>query len=109
MAGKPPAAIAQGKPLQEDVRLKARALLMKAKLYRLMALVFAFTGLAVFTVLYIRNIEGQFFEALQHPVTVTIILVPFLPAIVLSILGQRAEKAFWALIQSAETPPPEKK
>lgn len=109
MAGKPPAAAAQGKPLEGDDRLKARALLMKSKLYRLMALVFAFTGLAVFTALYVRNIEGHFFEALQNPVVITIILVPFLPAVVLSFLGQRAEKAFWALIQPAEPPPPEKK
>ncbi|QQG37457.1 MAG: hypothetical protein HYS17_10060 [Micavibrio aeruginosavorus] len=89
--------------------MQARALLMKSKIYRLLALIFAFTGLLIFVVLYLRNIEGHFFEALRQPVTVAIILVPFLPAIVLSILGQKAEKAFWALMQPAGSEKTEKK
>lgn len=109
MAGKPPAASIGASPAEDQIRIQARALLMKSKIYRLLALIFAFTGLAVFVVLYLRNVEGQLFEALRQPVIVAIILVPFLPAIVLSILGQKTEKAFWALMQPAQSETPEKK
>lgn len=73
---------------------KARELVLKARLLRFFALVFALAGMAVFIVLYLRNVGGTFFSALTDPFIITIILVPFLPAAVLSLLAQRAEREY---------------
>jgi len=80
------------------MRLEAKALLMKARLYRMIAMVFAFVGLVVFMVLYFKYIEGNILEALSSPSLVVIILVPFLPAIVISWLSVKAEDRFYRLV-----------
>ena len=61
---------------------------------RFFALVFALAGMVVFIVLYLQNVGGTFFSALTNPFIITIILVPFLPAVVLSFLAQRAEREY---------------
>jgi len=50
--------------------------------------------MVIFLVLYFQNVGGTFFSALTNPFIVTIILVPFLPAVVLSLLAKRAEKEY---------------
>lgn len=84
-----------------EKKLQARALLIKSRVYRFFALVFALVGIAVFIVLYLKNIEGQFFQSLQSPMTIIILLFPFLPAAVLSWLAHRQEKLFIALMNSS--------
>lgn len=81
---------------QEEVVIdpKARELVLKARLLRFFALVFALAGMVVFIVLYFQNVGGTFFSALTNPFIITIILVPFLPAFVLSLLAQRAEREY---------------
>lgn len=75
----------------------ARKLLMKAKLYRASALFFAITGILLFIQMFVTKIQGHFLDAMRDPFTILIILIPFLPAIVLSIMAQKAEREFAAL------------
>lgn len=63
-------------------------------MFRFLALVFAAVGTVIFIILYARNVEGTFFSALTNPFIIAIILIPFLPAAVLSFLAGRAEKEY---------------
>lgn len=71
---------------------EAQKLLLKAKLLRLFAIVFAFAGLVVFIALYFQHIEGTFFSALTNPFVVFIVILPFLPAVVLSMRASKLER-----------------
>jgi hypothetical protein len=57
-----------------------------------MALVFAVIGLLLFVFMYVRYIEGRFYDAMQEPSTILFLVVPFMPAAVLSFLASRLEK-----------------
>lgn len=85
-------------------RLLARSLLIKSRLYRLFALAFALMGVVIFVYLYFQHVEGQLFQALRDPFTIAIILIPFLPAVVLSLMAQKLEQKFKALGKPAESP-----
>ena len=73
---------------------KARELVLKAKIFRFFALVFALAGMVIFVVLYFQNVEGAFLSALTNPFIIFIVLVPFLPAAVLSFLASRLEREY---------------
>lgn len=76
---------------------------------RAFAVVTAFVGLIIFSVLYFRLIEGRLQEALSEPRTIAIILMPFLPAVVISIIAERARAKFIDFIQTSvggESKPP---
>lgn len=76
---------------------------------RVFAVVTAFVGLIVFTVLYFKVIEGRLHEALSEPRTIAIVLMPFLPAVVISIIAERARAKFIDFIQTSvggESKPP---
>lgn len=91
-------------------RLLARNLLMKSRLYRMFALFFAVMGVVIFISLFLSHTDGNFINALRDPTTIVVILVPFLPAVVLSLLAQRTEKQFAALKPYDNAPePPDKK
>lgn len=94
-------------PLPEDTRKKARELLLKTRIYRFFAAAFAFAGLTVFLILYFRNVEGNVLDALSRPSIVAILLLPFLPAAVLSWMSARLESKFFDLLGG--DPPPEVK
>lgn len=66
--------------------------LVKARFYRLFAVLFAIGGLVMFLYLYLDRVEGRLFDALRDPFVVVIILVPFLPAVVLSWLAGKHER-----------------
>lgn len=68
--------------------------MLKARILRFFAFIFACVGILVFVVLYIQNVEGTFLSALTNPFVVTIILVPFLPAAVLSFVASRLERQY---------------
>lgn len=70
---------------------------MRAKVYRVVSLLFVTIGIGVFCVLYVKNVEGRLMEALKDPYTVFYFLVPFVPAAVLSILADRADKKYQTL------------
>lgn len=93
-----------------DNRLLARSLLMKSKIYRMFALFFAVMGVVIFIALFLSHIDGNFIAALRDPKTITLILVPFLPAVVLSLMAQKTERQFAALKPHENThEPPVKK
>lgn len=73
---------------------KAQEMILKARLLRLVATVFAIVGLIIFLVLYAQNVEGTFFSAMTNPFIIAIIIVPFLPAAVLSWLARRIERQY---------------
>lgn len=81
---------------QEEKRLQARELLLRARVYRAFALALAVGGLVIFSVLYQKHIGGDIIGALRRPSTVLIVLVPFVPAAVFSWLSIRAENKFLA-------------
>lgn len=58
----------------------------------MIAMVFALTGLVVFTITYFEHINGRLLEALQDPFVITIFLFPFLPAVILSMVARNAQK-----------------
>lgn len=113
MAEKPPA---EGKLASvhelEQKRLLARGLLIKSRLYRFFALAFALTGVVVFITLYMRDVHGHLLEAMHDLSIIGLVLLPFLPAVLLSYLAQKTERQFAALVTKPEgdhTPPHEKK
>lgn len=72
----------------------AQEYLIKAKLYRFMSLVFVTLGIFIFCAMYVQNVEGRLIEALKDPMTITIFLIPFFPAAVLTYLADGAEKKY---------------
>jgi xanthine/uracil/vitamin C permease (AzgA family) len=72
----------------------ARQILMKAKLFRLFALLFAFVGVLLFIALYLRHVDGSFLSSLRNPFIVLIFLLPFLPALALSLLAGKIESDY---------------
>lgn len=94
-------------PLDEPTRKKARELFLRARLYRVLALVFAVTGLLIFITLYLKNVqEGGIMAALHRPSTVVMILLPFLPSFLFSRMSQKAEKEFTALMAAHKAKAP---
>jgi hypothetical protein len=73
---------------------KAYELVLKARLLRLFARIFAVVGLIVFVGLYMKNVNGGLFSALTDPFVIVILVVPFLPAAVLSWKAARLEKQY---------------
>lgn len=72
----------------------AREYLIKSKLYRFMAMIFAGVGVVVLCVLYSQQekTDGGFLDMLRDPITIIMMVFPFMPAIVLSFMAQRCEK-----------------
>ena len=72
---------------------RAREYLIKSKLYRFLALIFACLGVLLFAYSYFEQSEGgNIFALLRDPVKIIFLLFPFVPAIALSIMATRAEK-----------------
>lgn len=76
-----------------------REILIKAKFYRTFALIFITLGIFIFCFLYISNIEGRLFDALSDPFTISVFLVPFIPAAFLSWMADRLEQKYHDLSQ----------
>jgi len=74
--------------------------LVKSKLYRFMSLLFITIGIFVFCVMYVQNVEGKLLQALKDPMVITVFLVPFFPAAVLSFLADRSEKKYIKMLQA---------
>ncbi len=81
----------------------AHEYLIKSKLYRFMSLLFVTLGIFIFCALYIQNVEGRLIQALKDPMTIFIFLVPFIPAAVLTVLADGAEKKFRQMMKK-DTP-----
>lgn len=81
------------------MRIKARTLMLKARIYRFVAAVFAFVGLAVFGMIFMRNMGQGVAHALSDPSMVAMLILPFLPAVVLSWRAKRMEKLFRSMVK----------
>lgn len=93
--------------MDEKQRLLARDLLLRARIYKFLATLFACAGIVIFLSLYFRNIDGNLFNALARLSTVMTILLPFLPAFIFSWLASRAETRLGVLLEG-ETGGPER-
>lgn len=91
--------------MDEETRLKAREYLLKTRLYRFIALCFLILGVALFIVLYLRFIEGDALTALRQPSLILILLLPFLPAAVLTSMSAKAHKQFFRIMEDHTTNP----
>ncbi len=95
--------------ISADVRQQAKAMLMQSKLYRMLATIFAVVGFVIFIVLYFEKIDGKLLEAFRQPLLIVAMIIPFLPAIVLSKKADKArQKAFKMVEKTGAVPPPEK-
>ena len=94
--------------ISSDKRQEARALLVQANVYRFMAAVFAVAGLLVFIVLYFRNVDGNIIEAFRQPLLIGAMIIPFLPAIILSIKADKTRKKLMAILEKPGGDTPEK-
>ncbi len=72
-------------------KLEAKKLLMKTKLYKLFALAFLIVGFLVFVVLYDQSAQGNFLVLLKDPLLIFVLIMPFIPAAVLSIMAGKLE------------------
>ncbi|WP_435639958.1 hypothetical protein [Micavibrio aeruginosavorus] len=55
--------------------------------------------------LYLSNFEGSFFSTMTQPSVVLMLIIPFLPAIVLSWVAARMEKKAIASLSAGEPAP----
>ncbi len=86
--------------MDEKTRLKARELLLRTRIYRFTAFVFAVIGLLIFLYLYFKDIGGDILTALSNPAIIAIILLPFLPAAVVSWMSVRSEKKLMKMLET---------
>jgi hypothetical protein len=70
----------------------AKELLVKAKIYRFLAGMFAVVGLIIFAIVFTSKFDGKIINALQNPYIVIAMVMPFLPAVVLSFMAAKADK-----------------
>jgi len=94
--------------VDEQLRLKARELLLRARIYRFMALIFAMIGVMVFVALYFQHINGDIVSAFHDPSFAYILSIPFLPALVLSILAVKADRQLRKMLEPQTTAKAEK-
>jgi hypothetical protein len=72
-------------------QIEARKLLMKSKIYRIVASVFACLGLILFAYLHVANSRDGFWESMRDPTLVVLLLFSFFPAIILSLVARKVE------------------
>ncbi len=84
--------------LDAETRRQARDLLIQSNVYRTLAAVFAFVGLVVFIVLYFNKVDGNLVEAFRQPLLIVSMIIPFLPAVVLSRKAEKMRKKVMELM-----------
>jgi FtsH-binding integral membrane protein len=84
--------------MQEADKKQARELLIQAKVYRALTVVFACLGAGIFAALFFQHHNGDLMASLQDPMTVVFIIFPFVPALWLSRKSRKAEKALSKLL-----------
>lgn len=69
----------------------AKKYLVKNKTYTLAAYLFAFAGLFVFVVLYIKFVDGEAMNFIHDPMLFLILFAPFIPALWLFMAAKKAK------------------
>ncbi|MEM6781689.1 MAG: hypothetical protein AAF569_07480 [Pseudomonadota bacterium] len=72
--------------------LTPRQLILKSRFYRFFGLIFAAVGLFIFIFIFAYSFKGDVFLATKEPMAIMIVIIPFLPACILSWIGGLAEK-----------------
>lgn len=75
-------------------------MLIRAKLYRLFAYVFAVAGLGLFAFVYHSQKSASLVETFENPVILMFMVVPFLPAFVLILKARKYEKDLLKIINT---------
>ncbi len=88
--------------MDDAVRKQARELLLKGKVYRFIATVFAIGGVVLFLILHYQFFHGDLMASLKDPVTIPLVLLPFIPSVVLSFRARKAERDLQKLIGKKE-------
>jgi succinate dehydrogenase hydrophobic anchor subunit len=84
----------------KDTKELLREDLVKAKLYRAVAFIFAICGFAIFMFMMSQLVSDGVYQAFKNPFMIVILVVPFLPSVVLSWLAVRAERKVGELMGS---------
>jgi hypothetical protein len=84
------------------VRATLREMLIKAKFYRFASIIFALVGVGLLGVLMSQYVNDDILGALKDPFIILILIVPFLPALVLSWMAAKAEKKFNAKLETLD-------
>jgi hypothetical protein len=87
--------------MQESDRVRARELLIKTKAFRVFSIIFAVLGLIIFLVIYAQYYGGDPLRAVQDPMIILIVILPFVPAFIFSNRAKKAEDSLKKLL----TPP----
>ena len=84
---------------------QAKLFLIKAKIYKWVAIASLVIGTGIFLALYITQLEGDIMLALHQPAFIIMMVFPFLPAIVFSFFSNSAQKKADVLLEqiAAET------
>ena len=85
--------------MDQQTRLEGRKLLIRAKTYRLVAIVFALVGIGLLAYVYNTYTGENFLAAIIDPFFVGLILVPFIPVFILSLLAKRCENKLVKIIE----------
>ena len=67
-------------------------MLLKARIYRLIGIIFALLGLFLFGATYFEKYQGNLFAAFRDPLFALFILTPFVPAVVLAFMASGCER-----------------
>lgn len=78
--------------ISEDQLEKARALYVKSRVYHMVAIGLVFTGLLTMTLVYNDMSGGNFAILFEHPKTIFILVLPFLPACIVSMMATDMRK-----------------
>ena len=85
--------------MDDNTRREAKRLLLQSRIYRFIAFCFAVIGVCVFSYVYFSHIEGDFFNALRLPHLILFMIIPFLPAIVLSHVAHKSDLKLREIIE----------
>jgi hypothetical protein len=87
--------------LTREQQAKAKRYILKNHIYKIMAYVFIFIGLFLFIVFYTQFIKGDVFNFIRNPLTIFIVLSPFIPSLVMLLLSKSSSNKANQVIQQA--------
>lgn len=85
--------------VDNDRAMLIRTAYSKAKACSMLGVVFAVTGFFLFASLFWQRVAPDPLKALEDPSTLLIVVFPFVPAMVLSLVARRYEKRYLALLE----------
>ena len=92
-------------PDTESRRRVIHALIVKIKFYRIAGTIFLVLAVAVFLTGYFTKVDGQWLEAMRHPLLIVGLLAPFLPAAFLTRLSDKARKELARVVEQQAAAP----